>query len=220
MKRNVVLAAGLLAAGALQGHAQDQVEPVARFDSLSHDLAPEAAAAWEKSPPFGKTLAQGVKFDSQGNIYVSTARWGGADTSATLSRLVGEGENRSLQPFPSAGMNAMDNPEGLKAVLGFEIDEDDVMWILDQGHVAGAPSEPGAEKLVLWDLKGGEIQRIEFGDDVTNKTCSFLNDVAVDNEASFVFNIGGRKVLENGPMRTGATASPCRATAPRCIGPT
>ena len=33
-------------------------------------------------------------------------------------------------------------------MLGFEIDRNDVMWILDQGHVAGAPSGPGDEKLI------------------------------------------------------------------------
>src|SRR5512132_4226866 len=78
--------------------------------------------------------------------------------------------------------------KGLKAVLGFEIDRNDVMWILDQGHVAGQPSAPGAEKLVLWDIKASkEIQRYEFPAEVADKTCSFLNHIVVDNDSGFAY---------------------------------
>jgi hypothetical protein len=52
-------------------------------------------------------------------------------------------------------MNDVSNPKSLKALLGFEIDRNDVMWILDQGHIAGTPSGPGDEKLIVWDLKTG-----------------------------------------------------------------
>jgi sugar lactone lactonase YvrE len=93
-----------------------------------------------------------------------------------------------LQPFPSEEMNDVANPRGLKAVLGFEVDRNDVMWILDQGHVAGAPSNPGDEKLVLWDLKANkEIQRYEFTETDSDRKCSFLNDVAVDNDSGFAY---------------------------------
>ena len=93
-----------------------------------------------------------------------------------------------LVPFPSEAMNDVGNPKGLKAVLGFEIDRNDVMWILDQGHIAGAPSGPGDEKLVLWDLKANkEIQRYEFTDADSDKKCSFLNDLVVDNDTGFAY---------------------------------
>jgi hypothetical protein len=73
-------------------------------------------------------------------------------------------------------------------VLGFEIDHNDVMWILDQGHIAGAPSGPGDEKLIGWDLKTGkEVVRQEFSDADSDKKCSFLNDVAVDNDSGLVY---------------------------------
>lgn len=226
-----------------------EAEALIRMDSLTYHLEDEdAAAAWEADALNGKVLAQGLKFDSSGAMYVTTARWGGASMPATVSKLVKQGEDYVLEPFPSAEMNAIDNAAGLKAVLGFEIDENDVMWLLDQGHVAGAPSEDGAEKLVLWDIKAQEeIQRLEFDANLSDKTCSFLNDVVVDNgagfayisdsgifgdplcgglivynreantarrvlsgsrftndDANFMFNINGRRVLESGPMRTGA----------------
>lgn len=165
------------------------VEPVARWNSLTYKVDnADAAAKWKSSALFGKTLVQGLKFDSAGNIYVTTARWGGADMPGTVSKLVKSGDSYELAAFPSAELNSVANPKGLKAVLGFEVDENDVMWLLDQGHIAGAPSGPGDEKLVLWDIKANkEVQRLEFGPELSDKKCSFLNDVVVDNEAGFAY---------------------------------
>ena len=92
------------------------------------------ATAWQASELHGKALVQGLKIDSAGTMYVSTARRGGPDIPATLSRLVPGENGYALEPFPSAELNAVDDPQRLKAVLGFEIDRNDVMWM---GHVAG-----------------------------------------------------------------------------------
>ncbi|WP_347558208.1 L-dopachrome tautomerase-related protein [Robbsia sp. KACC 23696] len=147
-----------------------------------------AAQRYDSEQLYKKVLLQGVKLDSQGNIYVTTARWGGTDVPATLSKLVRKDGNWVLQPYPSAAMNKVGDPHALQSVLGFEIDRNDVMWILDQGHIAGAPSTQGAEKLVLWDIKHNrEIQRHDFTDAETDKKCSFLNDVAVDNDSGFAY---------------------------------
>lgn len=164
-------------------------EVVAEWTRLSFDLGdPAAEKAYEDQQVYKKVLMQGVKVDSQGNLYVSTARWGGKEVPATLSKLVKKDGHWKLQPFPSQAMNAVDNPQGLKAVLGFEIDRNDVMWILDQGHIAGAPSNRGDEKLVAWDLKTGrEIARYAFSAADSDKKCSFLNDLAVDNDNGFVY---------------------------------
>lgn len=170
--------------------AADQAsEPVVRWNSLPYKLEDaQAAEKWKQSKLFGKTLAQGLKFDSAGSMYVTTARWGGPDMPATVSKVVKTGDKYELAPFPSEALNDISNPDGLKAVLGFEIDEKDVMWLLDQGHVAGQPSGPKDEKIVLWDIKAGkEIQRLEFGPDVSDKKCSFLNDVVVDNASGFAY---------------------------------
>ena len=166
-----------------------KLEVVAEWTRLSYDLGdPAAEKAYQDQQVWKKVLMQGVKVDSKGNLYVSTARWGGKEVPATLSKLVKKGKEWKLQPFPSKAMNDIANPRGLKAVLGFEIDRNDVMWILDQGHVAGAPSGPGDEKLIGWDLKTGkEVVRYEFSDADSDKKCSFLNDVAVDNDSGFVY---------------------------------
>ena len=169
--------------------AANELEIVAEWNSLPYQVADkQIREAWENSEIFGKALIQGAKVDSSGNIYVSTARWAGKEIPATLSKLKKEGDGWVLVPFPSEKMNDVSNPDGLKAVLGFEIDRNDVMWILDQGHIAGAPSNYGDEKLILWDLKKNkEIQRYLFSAEDSDKKCSFLNDLAVDNDTGFAY---------------------------------
>lgn len=66
----------------------------------------------------------------------------------------------------------------MKSVLGFEIDEQDRMWILDQGKIAGQKAEEGAIKLIVWDIKKHElIHHINFTEDIASRTRSFLNDI-------------------------------------------
>jgi sugar lactone lactonase YvrE len=175
--------------GSAVAAASDTAEPLVRWNSLTYQVSDRnASERWDASKLKGKSLVQGLKFDSAGSMYVTTARWGGAEIPATVSKLVKSGETYELQPFPSQELNDIDNPDGLKAVLGFEIDEDDVIWMLDQGHIAGAPSGERDEKLVLWDIKAGkEVQRLVFGPEVSDKKCSFLNDVVVDNESGFAY---------------------------------
>jgi sugar lactone lactonase YvrE len=169
--------------------AAPKLETVAEWTRLSYDLGdPAAEKAYEEQQIWKKVMMQGIKVDSKRNTYVSTARWGGKEIPATLSKLVKKGGEWKLQPFPSKALNDIANPQGLKAVLGFEIDRNDVMWILDQGHISGAPSGAGDEKLIGWDLKTGkEVARYEFNDADTDKKCSFLNDVAVDNDRGVVY---------------------------------
>jgi sugar lactone lactonase YvrE len=169
--------------------AAAEPEVFTEWNSLPYAVKDEAVkTAWENSAIFGKALIQGAKLDSQGNIYVSTARWGGAEIPSTLSKLVPEGDGWALEAYPSEKMNSIANEAGLKAVLGFEIDRNDVMWILDQGHVAGPPFKPGDAKLVLWDIrKNEEVQRYVFSNEEADENCSFLNDLAVDNDTGFAY---------------------------------
>jgi hypothetical protein len=55
---------------------EDGAEPVVRWNSLTYQLQnQEAAARWSASSLHGKALVQGLKFDSAGNMYVTTAHW-------------------------------------------------------------------------------------------------------------------------------------------------
>ncbi len=184
-----LLGAAALSLIASTASAAPKLEIVTEWNSLPYEVQDaQAKATWENSKLFGKTLMQGVKVDKQNNFYVSTARWGGPEIPATLSKLKDTPEGKVLVPYPSEEMNRMDNAKGLKAVLGFEIDRNNVMWILDQGHVAGQPSKAGDEKLVLWDIdKNEEVQRYEFSEKDSSRKCSFLNDIAVDNDSGFAY---------------------------------
>lgn len=232
------------------GGGGDDLEVVAQWDRLQFDLGdPAAEAAYNANQTYKKVLVQGVQVDAQGTMYVSTARWGGSEVPATVSKLVRQADGSyKLQPFPSKAMNDIANPAGLKAVLGFAIDRNNIMWMLDQGHVDGVTQSSRDEKLIGWDLTTNtEKYRIEFPDGLYDKKCAFLNDVAVDNDNGFVyiadsgircdplkgalmvynyntgavrrildgdvltqdqagytFQIHGRNVLKNTPMRTGA----------------
>ncbi len=187
--KTLVIAAGIALTATSIWAQSPKLEVVAEWNRLRYDLGdPAAEKAYDEQQVHKKVLMQGAKVDSKGNIYVSTARWGGKEIPATLSKLVKKGKEWKLQPFPNKALNDINNPKGLKAVLGFEIDRDGVMWILDQGHVAGQPSGPGDEKLIGWDLKAGkEVARYEFTEQDSDRKCSFLNDVAVDNDAGVVY---------------------------------
>jgi sugar lactone lactonase YvrE len=192
MKHTNLISGGVLALLALgslpaPAAAEDiQYEVVVEWNHIPYDLDGAAATAYEDGKVYKKVLMQGAKVDSKGNIYVSTARWGGPEVPATLSKVVTKDGKKVLQPYPSVEMNKVGDGKALQAVLGFEIDRNDVLWILDQGKVAGQPSIPGAEKLVLWDTRTNkEIKRLEFDDKLSDKKCSFLNDVAVDNDTGF-----------------------------------
>jgi hypothetical protein len=169
--------------------AERKAEPVVDMNKIVYDVKDSALAkTWKESKIFEKVMAQGAKIDSKGQFYISTARWAGPEMPATLSRLVKQGDGWVLVPFPSEEMNNPANPKGLKSVLGFEIDRNEVMWILDQGKVAGAPTKQGDEKIVLWDLKTNkEILRYEFTNEESDHKCSFLNDVVVDNDSGFAY---------------------------------
>jgi len=180
----------LAACGGSDSDDSAKLEVVAQWDRLQFDLGDAAAEkAYNDTQTYKKVLMQGVQVDKDGNLYVSTARWGGKDVPATLSKLVKQTDGSyKLKPYPSMEMNDVNNPAGLKAVLGFAIDRDNIMWMLDQGHVSGVPTSSRDEKLIGWDITNNvEKYRIEFADSLYDKSCSFLNDVAIDNDNGFVY---------------------------------
>ncbi|MFT5661252.1 MAG: sugar lactone lactonase YvrE [Sulfurimonas sp.] len=166
-----------------------KLEIIAQWDFLKYDIKDEKIRnRWEQSKIYNQALIQGIKLDANENIYATTARWKGKDIPATLSKIKNVNDEKILVPYPSEAFNDISNPKGIKSVLGFEIDENNVMWILDQGHIAGQPTKFGDEKLVLWDIdKNKELQRYNFSDKETNRECSFLNDIVVDNNSGFAY---------------------------------
>ncbi|UEP36636.1 major royal jelly family protein [Burkholderia ambifaria] len=147
----------------------------------------------------------GLHFDARGTAYVSTPRFVAASTPATLSRL----DTRSttgpaqLTPFPSMEGNAISTApaEHLRSVLGFYVDRtNDWLWALDMGFVAGeSEAPPGAQKIVVFDLKSGRIVKRIGLDGVADRAGSFLNDIVVDERRriAYVSDSGSRSAPDN-----------------------
>lgn len=141
----------------------------------------EANQFWKHAMPAG------IKVDRQGTYYVSVPRWAKGIPS-TMNRIVMKDGKPLLEAFPSWEWNKEGDPRYLQSVLGYEIDEKNQMWLLDQGHIANAPSREGSQKLVIWDLNTNKmIDSIPIPDEIASYRTSFLNDLVVDNKNGFVY---------------------------------
>jgi sugar lactone lactonase YvrE len=192
-------------------------------------------------------MPAGVKTDRDGDFYVSVPRWA-SGIPATVNKIEIVDGKALLTAYPSWDMNKIGDPNALQSVLGWDIDENNRAWFLDQGHIEGVPCVDGAQKIVCWDMTNNElVESIPVPHDIASYTASFLNDLVIDNENGFVyiadsgifsdplegglvvcntktrelrrvlhqhestqdvpgfwFEIAGKKVWRNEPMRTGA----------------
>jgi hypothetical protein len=141
----------------------------------------EANQYWKRAMPAG------IKIDHQGNYYCSVPRWAHGIPS-TMNRIVIKNGKPLLEAFPSWDWNKEGNTEVLQSVLGYEIDELNRMWILDQGKIASELSPPGSQKLVIWDLNSNRmIDSIKIPNEIAPFRTSFLNDIVVDNKNGFAY---------------------------------
>ena len=132
-------------------------------------------------------MPAGVKVDHDGNYYVSVPRWA-PGIPATVNKIQVVDGKPKLTAYPSWDMNKIGDPNALQSVLGWEIDEENRAWFLDQGHIEGAPCVEGAQKIVCWDITKNElVTLIPIPHEIASYTASFLNDLVVDNHNGFVY---------------------------------
>ena len=148
---------------------------------------PAAEHAFEEGEYWKGAMPAGFKVDRKGNHYLSVPRWT-PGIPATVNRVVIVNGSPILEPFPSWEMNRTDDVKALQSVLGWEIDELNRAWFLDQGHLQDAPCVDGAQKLVCWDLDSNTlVKSIPIPNEIADYTASFLNDVVVDNANGFAY---------------------------------
>lgn len=132
-------------------------------------------------------MAAGFKTDRDGNFYLSVPRWV-PGIPATVNKIEVVDGKAMLTAYPSWEMNEVGNPEALQSVLGWEIDENNRAWFLDQGHVEGLLSIEGAQKIVCWDIDKNElVESVPVPHEIASCQASFLNDLMVDNRNGFVY---------------------------------
>jgi hypothetical protein len=132
-------------------------------------------------------MPAGVKIDRSGNFYVSVPRWA-PGIPATVNKIEVVNGKPILSAYPSWEMNRIGDPDALQSVLGWEIDESNRAWFLDQGHIEGAPCVDGAQKIVCWDMTSNSlVHSIKVPHEIASYTASFLNDLVVDNANGFAY---------------------------------
>ena len=132
-------------------------------------------------------LPTGIKVDQNGIIYVAVPRWADG-IPATLNYIMFKNGKPILNAFPNWEWNQAGNVNALQSVMGYEIDEYNRMWILDQGKIAYNTSKPGSQKLIIWDLDSNRmIDCVRIPNDIAPYRTSFLNDIVVDNKNGFAY---------------------------------
>lgn len=176
--------------------ADPTVELIHSFDRIEYDLPADEQTAYIEEGLFERAPITGVKVAADGRIFVSTPRFLESRLPSTLNEVVTVDGRTLLRPFPSRELNKVGNPEALQSVLGFAIDSQNQMWILDMGYTASdEASLAGAQKLIVWDLNTNqEVRRIPITDDLASPTTSFLNDIALDeqNQMLYISDSGNR----------------------------
>jgi sugar lactone lactonase YvrE len=99
----------------------------------------------------------------------------------------------TYKPFPNQAWNAKPGSGNnvLHSVLGIVLDEQNRLWVIDNGNVEGNLQTP---KLVAFDTKTGKVAfRYDFPESTAAKG-TFLQDLAVDAKRGFVYiaDIGGQ----------------------------
>lgn len=164
---------------------------------------PRMQQEFEVNEYFKHAMPAGIKVDQQGCFYVSVPRWA-QGIPATMNRISLREGRPVLDAFPNWAWNQVGDMRAFQSVLGYEIDELNHMWVLDQGKIAYNTSPPGSQKLVVLDLNSQRVlDSIPITDEIAPYRTSFLNDLVVDNKNGFVYITDSGNGWPDHPLRGG-----------------
>lgn len=116
----------------------------------------------------------------EGQVIVSLHQFYGYD-----DRVVSVDPDGTVRPFPDARWNkppSSGSLVGLDAVLGLRSDRRGIVWLLDNGMLAGH-----VPKLVGWDTRHDELERIIHLPEPISIEGTFQNDLAVDRTHETIY---------------------------------
>jgi sugar lactone lactonase YvrE len=143
------------------------------------------AAAYAQEP--GQWAEWGRMKDPIGNITVSAEGRVFASVHqffAPKHTVVEVKPDGSSRPFPSAALATYDpdNPLSLDSVLGIRVDDQNVVWMLDN-----AMRHKSTPKLVAWNVAEFRLHKVVHFPQGVVRPDSFLNDLQVDRGNEFVY---------------------------------
>ena len=133
-------------------------------------------------------MPAGVKISSNGTVFVSFPRW---FENVTVTFAKYNSTNNIFEPWPNLTMNQKyqnNDSSGLNSILGFEIDNNDNLYILDQGKINNQPAKTGSTKLLKYSLSTGLlIKEYIFNSTIADPYSSFLNDVVISQDKNYAY---------------------------------
>ncbi|HIF9166930.1 TPA: L-dopachrome tautomerase-related protein [Photobacterium damselae] len=90
-------------------------------------------------------------------------------------------KNGKVKAYPNESWAIEDNSFSLNDVLGINIDDNGILWMLD------TPSDKSAGRLVGWNTKKEQLERVIYISKPTLSSTSFLNDFAIDQKNNYIY---------------------------------
>ena len=129
-------------------------------------------------------MPAGIKFDSNGTIYISFPRWF-PNVYSTFAKF--DNETKYFEPWPSIEENDEKNPNKINSILGFEI-YNDTIFLLDQGKVNNEKAKENSTKLLVYNIENKtRIKEYIFPKEIVDPENSFLNDIVLDIKRNLAY---------------------------------
>jgi len=165
-----------------------------------YDVSPLSIAA--RSPEF---LCNAVALTSAGAMFLGLPRWHGMEDTPSVVRMDADG---SLRPFPGGAWNdwkfGQPVEDAFVQVNALHIFGDDTLWVVDQGAPDRKATLPGAQKVLQFDTRSGELLRaLRFDADILPEGAQ-LNDLRIRGSHIYLTD-SGRGALLVHDIATGQT---------------
>ncbi|MCI1437495.1 MAG: major royal jelly family protein [Acetobacter indonesiensis] len=174
------LAARIAAAcGASPAQAQQVPAQGTPTTGVNGDQGYEPAGTFEIVADFYGPGPSGVVVTDNGRVFIGFPRHAVNHKGATLGELV----NGRVQPWPNAALSMPSSAapaDRLMSIHGMTLDTQGRLWAIDDGKLAGQPLQPGAAKIVCFDIAANRLLHSIVLKNPALLPDSHMNDLRVD----------------------------------------